>query len=225
MLRNLLLCSVTFFYAQAIFAGTEIANSRVVYDDRAGEATLAIRNPDDRPYLIHAWIAKEAGNKLPDETFAVELPLFRLEPHSQSMIRIHHSGDPLPQDRESVFWLNIESYPSTAKNDKSDSLLVVVKSKLKLFYRPKKLFGDAGLAYQKLKFSLKGNKLFVYNPTVFSVSFYAVEVNGKVLPHPFMVLPGKELCLGDIATPNPIIRWRSINDYGGVSEAKEVRVE
>jgi P pilus assembly chaperone PapD len=53
------------------------------------------------------------------------------------------TGGSLPEDRESVFWLNVKSIPATDDSVPHNNVLqVVVKSRLKLFYRPAGLEGS-----------------------------------------------------------------------------------
>lgn len=211
-----------FFAGREAFSSTEISNSRVIYHSGKSNATITISNPDDKPYIVHAWVDKYIDSKATDDTFFIDLPVFRVEPHKKNSIRIYQSGNTLSNDKESVFWLNIKSFPSINKNKKNDNLPVIVNNKIKVFYRPDNLPGDPGSAYKKIEFVRKGNEVFVYNPTAFCVSFYEIKINGQVLQHPLMVLPGEELDLGNIPSSVSTISWRSINDYGGASEERSI---
>ncbi|SQB37637.1 fimbrial chaperone protein [Citrobacter koseri] len=126
------------------------------------------------------------------------------------------SGDTLPTDRESVYWLNIKAIPSSSPDAKNE-LLIAVKSKMKLFYRPAGLKGDPSLAYQQLTFSSVGGKLSVHNPSPYSVSLYDIKVNGKQLAKPPMVLPFQTVSLPQSAVTGGEVSWRAINDFGGIT--------
>ena len=225
MRRISLCCSALalFCYLPLVQAGVEIGGTRVVYDGKMKQATIGISNPDDKPYLIQSWVNKDPNSDDNGEMFMTTPPLFRLEPHSHNTVRITYTGNALPQDRESVYWLNIKSIPSTDKNATND-LMIAVKNTMKLFYRPAGLPGDPATAYQKIDFKQRDGKLFAFNPTAYSVSFYDVKVNGAVLKNVSMVLPKQEISLGSIATRAPKISWRAINDFGGISEEQQVKL-
>lgn len=225
MRRIFLCCSALALFCSlpVAQAGVEIGGTRVVYDGKMKQATIGINNPDDKPYLIQSWVNKRADSDDAGEMFVTTPPLFRLEPHSQNSVRIALTGSTLPQDRESVYWLNIKSIPSTDKNAGND-LKIAVKNTMKLFYRPAGLPGDPATAYQKVEFKQRDGKLFAFNPTAYSVSFYDVKINGVALQDPLMVLPKEEVSLGSISAKSPEISWRAINDFGGISEAQKVKL-
>ncbi|CAK9883751.1 MAG: putative fimbrial chaperone LpfB [Candidatus Erwinia impunctatus] len=205
------------------YAGIEIGGSRLVYDGNLKQASISINNPDDKPYLIQSWVNKQQESDEDDESFMTTPPIFRLEPHSQNSVRVVYTGKSLPQDKESVYWLNIKSIPSSDPNA-TNQLLITVKNKMKLFYRPAGLSGDPATAYQKLEFRQREGRLLVFNPTPYSVSFYDVKVNGVAVKNPSMVLPREELALQHAAAPGAKISWRAINVFGGISEEENKKL-
>lgn len=218
--RNTLL-SFLFLLPMFVSAGVEIGGTRVIYAGDSKQTSISVSNPDDRPFLIQSWVNKKENGDDNDETFVTTPPLFRLEPHTQNSVRVVLSHNQLPQDKESVYWLNIKSIPANNSNV-SNELLIAVKTKMKLIYRPAGLNGDPATAWKKLIFSRKNGVLVVSNPTPYSVSFYDIKVNGKEIKNTPMVLPGQEISLSQNATPGNKIRWSAINDFGGVTAEHEV---
>ncbi|PJI52023.1 molecular chaperone EcpD, partial [Methylobacterium radiotolerans] len=53
-----------------------------------------------------------------------------------------HTGEPMPQDKESVFWLNVLEIPPKDKANQN-LLQMAFRSRIKLFYRPAGLKGKA----------------------------------------------------------------------------------
>ena len=184
-------------------SGVEIGGTRLIYNGTGHQAAISVSNPDNTPYLIQSWVSKNENSDDGDSLFVTTPPLFKLNPYAQNSVRVMLAGNAVPQDRESVYWLNIKSIPSSSAEAKNE-LLIAVKSKMKLFYRPAGLKGDPSLAYQQLTFSAAGGKLSVHNPTPYSVSLYDVKVNGKELAKPPMVLP----CLL-YTSPSPRDRQKS----------------
>ena len=84
-------------------------------------------------------------------------------------------GEPLPGDRESVFWINFLEVPPRAPA-KDDLLRLASRMRMKLLYRPQGLSGKADEAVRQLRWSLvapgqAGAALLAGNPTPYYVSF------------------------------------------------------
>ncbi|WP_150322206.1 fimbrial biogenesis chaperone, partial [Enterobacter hormaechei] len=111
--------------------------------------------------------------------FIVTPPLYRLNGGQQNIERILLSGS-LPQDKESLFWLNIKAIPSASKQ--ANSLQIAVKTRIKLIYRPTSLKASTPEEQaNKLTWSRSGNNLQVTNPTPYVINFNEISVGGKKL--------------------------------------------
>lgn len=204
------------FISATAISGVEIGGTRLIYNSSGNQAAISVNNPDNKPYLIQSWVSKSENGDDSDNAFITTPPLFKLNSQAQNSVRVMLSGDTLPTDRESVYWLNIKAIPSSSPDAKNE-LLIAVKSKMKLFYRPAGLKGDPSLAYQQLTFSSVGGKLSVHNPSPYSVSLYDIKVNGKQLAKPPMVLPFQTVSLPQSAVTGGEVSWRAINDFGGIT--------
>lgn len=210
-------------YTPAALSGVQVGGTRLVYDGNNKLATISVNNPDDRPYLIQSWVSSQEENDESDDTFITTPPLFRLEPNSQNSVRVIYRGNSLPKDQESVYWLNIKIIP-TANREATNDLVITVKNKMKLFYRPAELSGDPALAFTKLKFRQRDGKLAVFNPTPYSVSLYDLTANGSTMTKPPMVLPSQEIVLGQKVQIGSPVSWRAINDFGGITTEQKLKV-
>ncbi|MDC9593015.1 fimbrial biogenesis chaperone [Xenorhabdus sp. IM139775] len=206
------------------FAGVVIGGTRVIYISDQKEASISINNPEnDISYLIQSWVEGEDGKtKAP---FIITPPLFKLKAGDENVLRIVNTGNNLPEnnlpeDKESLFWLNIKSIPATTKSAQNQ-LQITVKSRFKLFYRPANLIDNAGTAYKALKFKVDGHKLIVENPTPYYVSLSTLIIGNNVKNHEIkpagMIAP-----LGQVSWDVPIkninqVSWKTINDFGGVT--------
>ncbi|EKR7626285.1 molecular chaperone, partial [Escherichia coli] len=187
------------------------------------QSTISVKNPDSKPYLIQSWVSKSEDSDDGGIEFTTTPPLFKLNPNSQNSVRVMLSEDKLPSDRESVYWLNIKAIPSSSPDAKNE-LLIAIKSKMKIFFRPVGLKGDPALAYQQLIFSRDGGVLNIRNPTPYSVSFNEVKINGKAISNPPMVLPFQTIRLSHSGIIGGEVSWRAINDFGGVTDEKKVKI-
>lgn len=220
-LSQYMLLSFLFLLPAVVSAGVEIGGTRIIYDGNSKQASISISNPENRPYLIQSWVNKTENGEDNDETFLTTPPLFRLEPHTQNSVRVVLSKNQLPQDKESVYWLNIKSIPAKG-NNATNELLIAVKTRMKLIYRPAGVTGDPTIAWKKLTFFQKNGALFVSNPTPYCISLYDVKVSGKEIKNTPMVLPGQEISLGQSTSSGSEISWRAINDFGGITTEQKI---
>ncbi len=201
-------------------AGIVIGGTRVIYDGDKKETAASVRNPEKSGvYLVQSWVdSGDQGSKAP---FIVTPPLFRINPGEENMLRIVRTGGNLPQDRESVFWLNVKSIPATDDSQpRTNVLQVVVKSRLKLFYRPAGLEGQPESAYHQLSVARSGNRLTVSNPTPYYVTLFTLKVDGQEIKEADMVPPkGNANFTLPLASASSVT-WQAISDYGGISQTE-----
>ena len=214
-------------------ADVVIGGTRVVFPARQGEVTVRLSNEGAKPALVEAWIDTGDVHSTPDSVntpFLITPPLFRMEPHKDQSLRILYvqGGKPLPNDRESLFWLNvleIPPKPSGAMADKN-TLQFAIRSRLKLFYRPANLAGTSVKAPDQLTFTATtddhGAGLEVHNPTPYYITISALALGTKGAP--VAGAAGMIAPFGDLRMPlkgvahappadTPVV-FTTINDYG-----------
>lgn len=216
-----LLCIVTALagWTQSTWAGVIVGGTRVIYDGAKREASISVRNPEKTvPYLMQSWVETPYTPDSRKAPFIITPPLFRLDAGQENVLRIVRTGEALPEDRESLYWLNIKSIPASEKTDKN-TLQISVKTRIKLMYRPTGLPGNASEAYKALSFTRHGNLLQVTNPTPYHVAFYSVKVGNQDIKDAGTVGPK-----GTLNWPLPtgaagFVSWQAINDFGGITPA------
>lgn len=203
-------------------AGVVIGGTRVIYDGNKKESSISVTNPDTTPYLIQSWVETQNGGaeKAP---FIITPPLYRLDKNQQNVERIVLAGS-VPQDKESLFWLNIKAIPSAPRKD--NTLQIAVKTRIKLIYRPAALKGviPEELA-DKLTWQRSGNQIQVTNPTNVVMNFNEININGKKLENVTYVLPGStarfDLPKG---VSSGAVTFKIINDYGGTGKVHNATI-
>lgn len=205
-------------------AGISIGGTRVIYQAKNKEATLSIKNPaNSSVYLVQSWV--EGNNSSRKAPFIVTPPLYRSEPGKENILRIVHTGGQTEGNKETLYWLNVKSIPATdSEAANNNTLQMVVKSRIKIFYRPADIKGDPQDAYKSLQFSRNGSHLHVSNPTGYYVTFYSLKVNGKDVKKADMVPPFGQ---SDYVVPmsgRVGVTWQAINDFGGITEAANTSV-
>lgn len=207
--------------SSSVQAGVIVGATRVIYESGEKEVSLHVNNPEEkRAYLIQTWVDNESETNTAKTPFIITPPLYRLNAGQENQMRIIATGNNLPTDRESVFWLNVKSIPSVEKSDRN-RLLISVNTRIKLFWRPAELKSkpaDVAEAYKKLSFTARGNTLRVTNPTPYYVSFSELKVGGRNIENPGMVPPKGEAAIAVQPGTSGKITWKAINDYGGATQ-------
>ena len=96
-------------------AGVALGATRVIYPAGQKQVQLAVTNTDENgTFLIQSWVENAAGTK--DGRFVVTPPLFAMQGRKENTLRIlDASNNHLPQDRESLSWMNVKAITSLAK--------------------------------------------------------------------------------------------------------------
>lgn len=224
-MRKYLLASSFLFIASVAHAGITIGGTRVVYPENKKESSIGIANPDNLDYLVQSWVETEdkAREKAP---FLITPPLFRLDAKQDNVLRIIRTGGNLPRDRESLFWLNIKSIPSSARNENTNTLQIAIKTRIKLLYRPTSITGKPEDVTTQLSWHVQGNQLIVENPTPFYMNFQEIKLDGKKVYKTTYAAPKSET---HFTTPGNItahsVSWKIINDYGGISQSYTAQIK
>ncbi|WP_267226687.1 fimbrial biogenesis chaperone [Dyella silvae] len=221
-------------------ANVIIAGTRVVFPASDGEVTLRLTNDNNAPALIEAWVDAGDEHSTPDKVntpFLITPPLFRMEPHRDQSLRIIFTPgkQTMPADRESLFWLNVLEIPPKPSGQEfagKNYLQLAIRSRLKLFYRPPGLAGDAQKAGSALTFKATASALVVHNPTPYYVTISALTVGSdgqSFTSEGGMVAPLADLRL-ELANmkhapaPGTVVQYETINDYGAATSLKSAIV-
>ncbi|TQI78151.1 P pilus assembly chaperone PapD [Serratia fonticola] len=210
--------SLLLSYVAVAHAGVSIGGSRLVYEGNKKEESISVSNLDKTPYLIQSWVenATDSNDKAP---FIVTPPLFRLDGDQQNVLRIVRAGGNLPENKESLFWLNIKSIPNSVSDNKN-TLQIAVRSRLKLIFRPDALKGNVPEdVTSQLQWRSTGDKLQITNPTPYYMNFMFVKINGKRVPDANYVAPSSTATFSlPAGVSGREVTWQIINDYGGTGE-------
>ncbi|HGW5418404.1 fimbrial biogenesis chaperone [Pseudomonas aeruginosa] len=218
-------------------ANVVIAGTRVIYQADKKEVTLQLSNVGSQPALVQTWVHGKDDARLPDDSeapFMVMPPITRIGPGRSQTLRITYTGEPVPEGRESVYWLNVLDIPPRPTDIGAKNYLQVsIRSKIKLFFRPAELQGSPSTAAGQLEWSLSTRAgktvLKVTNPSLYYVSLSSVELDlGAHLlsAGSGMVAPGQALELpldGTVRSEQgkATVRYTWINDHGAAIPASK----
>ncbi|WP_337021626.1 fimbria/pilus periplasmic chaperone [Pantoea anthophila] len=204
--------------------------TRIIYSPGSQGATLTVMNPQGYPMLVQSEVFME--DKKTRAPFIVTPPLFRLDGHQQSRIKIIATSSHDVDTKESLHWLCLTGIPPEPDADWTDeaykkkqaaqhaTLLTQlrIKSCLKLFVRPVSLRGTPDDFASSLTWVKSGTTLTVKNPTPFFMNLRCVQLGKVSVEKPEYVPPMGEYKMNIPAdTPGPV-KWRLITDYGGDSQ-------
>ncbi|MGL6116699.1 fimbria/pilus periplasmic chaperone [Plesiomonas sp.] len=201
-------------------AAVSIDRTRVIFDAKNSAMGITLNNNSDKdPYLAQSWIEDDKGNKSVDQIVVLP-PLQRIEPKSKAQIKFQAlpGAIQLPQDRESVFYLNVREIPPKTK--KQNSLQIALQTKIKLFYRPSSISVSKSDRPWQEKITIKhSNGIAVaVNPTPYYITVVEAKSQSNAAKNksfePFMVAPFSEAPIKSLSLKGePVLTY--INDYGG----------
>jgi P pilus assembly chaperone PapD len=190
--------------------GIALGSTRVIYPQGDKQVSLPVINSSgNNVFLIQSWVANADGGRSAD--FVVTPPLFVIQPGKENLLRIMYVGPSLPQDRESVFYLNSKAIPSVNKNKlAANSLQIATQSVIKLFIRPKHLSVAAIDAPAMLRCRNSDGRLTVANPSPYYVSLVNIHVGKRKLANAMIPPKGEKTLPGGAGQAT----FQSINDFG-----------
>lgn len=226
LVAGCLLCS---YVSQA---SVVVTGTRVIYDASQREVTIKLNNDGAMPALVQSWIDDgdaQAGPDVATAPFILTPPIARIDSKKGQTLRVRYTGQKLSQDKESLFWLNVLEVPPSA-SDGQNKLKIAFRSRLKLFYRPANLPGDAvsaaGSVQWRAERSGNGWVLDCSNPSAYYVTLNQVKVAGielKIGIDNSLVAPGQHLRLPLSASepPSGNVSYSTINDFGSVNQHEQ----
>ncbi len=213
-MHSLFIGAALYFISTAIHAGGVVLGAtRVIYPQGNKQVSLAVTNTDEKAlFLIQSWFTESEGKKSND--FVVTPPLFKLMPKKENTLRIIYVGaNPLPADRESVYYLNAKAIPAISEAaQNSNTLQIATQSVIKLFYRPQGLAVPPIEAPAMLRCNLEGSMLTVHNPSPYFVTMVNLQVGKTRIAN--MMVPPLATERADVDNLTGDVTFQSINDYG-----------
>ena len=226
------LFATTLMASYSAQADIVLSSTRVVYAQSAKNVTVNLTNKGVNPLLAQVWLddGREDANpqtlKLP---FVVTPPVSRLDPGKGQTVRITYLGQPVAQDRETLYWFNVLEVPPKPSADEKQSLLqLAFRTRIKLFFRPDGLKGSAAAAAEGLKWSLESSngkvKATIRNDSPYYVVLHSGDVvqNGKKYPLELSQVAPFSSISADVkglsAPGKGVVKFNTINDFGGLNQ-------
>ncbi|CAD5555723.1 fimbrial chaperone [Escherichia coli] len=198
--------------------------TRFIYEEGKRNVSFEVTNNADDTYGGQVWI--DNSNQGNSVYMVPAPPFFKVGTKQKQIIRIIKTETPLPTDRESLFWLNVQEIPPKPENAEGNVLSVAVNTRVKLFYRPDSLIKGRKDAEKKIKVLRLGEGTFLSNPTPYYFAVVGIKVNGQSLKlteteqNALAVLePFGKASLGNRVL-NGSIAVEAVNDWGATETFK-----
>lgn len=210
-------------------AAVTVGATRLVYDGASNEANLTISNREDTsPYLVQSWVSRfGSGNDEGVDSFIVTPPLFRLDANRENILRIIFTGGAdVPQDRESLFLMNVKAIPAMSDDQKGKNVLqIALKTTIKLFYRPAGLKGSLKDAVAQVEWTANAGALAFNNTSKLHVVVSELKLNGlPITQAPDVLRPAEHGELPIQAKAGDELSLSYIDDYGSIVTAPIIRL-
>lgn len=217
-LSSLIFCA-SFGFGVSQAEGLGFDKTRLIIQNGAVDGSFLIDNDSNNAFLVRTHI--EDSEKVKTSQAKALPPIFQLNPRKAARIRVVVDKTKVATDRETMFWMFSKAYPAQSVDDKNQPRLQFnYINRIKVFYRPQGLEGTLSQATKDLKWSVKGDRLFVQNDSPFNISFASFSINGKLLDTSQVLAPFSSWH-SDIDLkkyPKKIqFGWNTINEFGGVT--------
>lgn len=189
-----LILAVLLFMPGVVFSGVIPEKSRIVFNGKNTIQSYVLVNTNQYPVVVQLWIDDGKFNHHPELTptpFVITPAMLKMEPSKINEIKIINSEDDfkLPENRESLFWLNMLEVPPVNENNKSENEVTLsMLTQIKVIYRPESMKINEFDFIKKLDdlgFSLRKDnenklQLVINNPTAYVASLSGVSLSGVV---------------------------------------------
>lgn len=179
--KNIIVVAIAGIIVCSAYAagGVQLDRSRVMIKDGKSNSSYAVENHYDAPLLVSAVVTNFDGT--PATAFAVSPALYQIKPKSTFQSQVVQL-ESLPQDRESVYWLNVRTVlaSDTKEEEKKNTIELAIAQRIKVFYRPKGINENCASAVEKLEWTKTSKGVMVKNPSPVAISLVKVISGDKV---------------------------------------------
>jgi chaperone protein EcpD len=218
-------------------ANVIIEGTRIIYKEGERDATVKLTNTNDQKNaLVQVWLDDGNSAATPEDAvspFIVTPPLAKIPAGRNQAVRITYVGDKMKPDRESVFWFNMLEIPP--KSNEPNVLSFAVRTRIKLFYRPKGILKipvtHGAKTEWQWKQSSKGLQVEVFNNSPYHLSYFDVSLDinqTNVVVSGGGMVPSFERFVFDVPdrkeppSEKITLKLKAVNDYGGEAASEHV---
>ncbi|MBA8562582.1 fimbria/pilus periplasmic chaperone [Citrobacter freundii] len=175
-------------------AGIVIYGTRVIYPADKKEVLVQLMNQGNRSSLVQSWI-DDGDSSLPPEKihvpFMITPPVAKVVGNSGQQLKIKKMSNMLPNNKESLFYLNVLDIPPNNPDSAGKNILkFAMQNRIKLIYRPTGISQVNKHTFQKLSMKRSGSIYSIKNDAANWVTVTEVKANNvKINNESIMLAP------------------------------------
>ena len=136
-LNKLFICASLFLFTTSSQAAFVLNSTRYIFDEKRDNISLQITNESSQEYGGQIWIDNQSQDD--KKVYFVPTPtFFKVAEKHKQVLRILKINKTLPENQESLFWINVQEIPKAPK-DGVNALSIALHTQVKMIYRPDKL--------------------------------------------------------------------------------------
>ncbi|QLY36466.1 fimbria/pilus periplasmic chaperone [Citrobacter freundii] len=185
-------------------AGIVIYGTRIIYPAEKNEVLVQLMNQGERSSLVQSWIDDGDMSLSPEKIqvpFLLTPPVAKVAAKSGQQLKIKKMPNMLPNNKESLFYLNVLDIPPNNPDSAGKNVLkFAMQNRIKLFYRPKGIAPVNKSTFQKLSMKRSGSIYSIKNDAANWITVTEVKANNvKINNESIMLAP---LSSADVALKN-----------------------
>lgn len=195
---------------QSVHAGIVIYGTRIIYPAEKNEVLVQLMNQGERSSLVQSWI-DDGDTLLPPEKIQVPFlltpPVVKVAGDSGQQLKIKKMPNTLPNDKESLFFLNVLDIPPNNPDSAGKNVLkFAMQNRIKLFYRPKGISAVNKNTFHKLALTRSGNSYSIRNDAANWVTVTEVKANN-------VKINNESIMLAPLSSANVALKNTNANQY------------
>lgn len=212
-------------------ASVVINATRVIYPAQSKYVNVQLVNRSKTTHLVQSWIDTGNPAAAPETIktpFSLTPPVVKMAANEGQALKLSviNSGL-LPNDRESVYWLNVLDVPPVPEGAKEGEnyLQVALRSRIKLLYRPQGLSEPDNETMKKLSVSQQSGASCLKNDTPYYITLTEVinwrggdlkkkTTDKNLLTNAAFIAPFSCAQVAGVIKPAGQYRAAWIDDYG-----------
>lgn len=164
-------------------ASVVLERTRIIFPANKQSISLQLFNDSEQSTLIQSWIDEGDISSTPETTmapFIVMPPINKIVAQGGMELKLRQLDNTLPNDRESIFYLNVlDIAPKPKSNSNNNTLQLALQTRIKLFYRPMQLDGNVNTVFQSIQITKNKQCLEITNPTGYFFNISKLYLNNN----------------------------------------------
>ncbi|EGD1228330.1 fimbria/pilus periplasmic chaperone [Salmonella enterica] len=191
-------------------AGIVIYGTRVIYPAEKKEVVVQLVNQGEQASLVQSWI-DDGNTSLPPEKIQVPFmltpPVASVAAESGQQIKIKKMPNSLPDNKESLFYLNVLDIPPNSQENAGKNVLkFAMQNRIKLIWRPSRIAAVTKDSFQGIGLFRSNKTVIMKNDTVNWITVTDVKAGNTKINDQTIMLP-------PLSTQNINMKYASTSQY------------